>query len=126
MRKESIMEMIDKRIIESYVNGFTSLSIIEDIATRVANMSRVIKDEGFDIDNFIDLEFEELESEDFQKEKLPKTRVKYTIFYIKHSKKRIDDIIWLDSKKKLFQKFSNSQIFKLIKLKEKLLVTLPF
>jgi len=120
MRKESIMEMIDKRIIESYVNGFTSLSIIEDIATRVANMSRVIKDEGFDVDDFIDLEFEELESEDFQKEKLPKTRVKYTIFYIKHSKKRIDDIIWLDSKKKLFQKFSNSQIFKLIKLKEKL------
>lgn len=126
MRKESIMEMIDKRIIESYVNGFTSLSIIEDIATRVANMSRVIKDEGFDVDDFIDLEFEELESEDFQKEKLPKTRVKYTIFYIKHSKKRIDDIIWLDSKKKSFQRFSNSQIFKLIKLKEKLLVTLPF
>ena len=120
MRKESIMEMIDKRIIESYVNGFTSLSIIEDIATRVANMSRVIKDEGFDVEDFIDLEFEELESEYFQKEKLPKTRVKYTIFYIKHSKKRIDDIIWLDSKKKLFQKFSNSQIFKLIKLKEKL------
>ena len=120
MRKESIMEMIDKRIIESYVNGFTSLSIIEDIATRVANMSRVIKDEGFDVDDFIDLEFEELESEDFQKEKLPKTRVKYTIFYIKHSKKRIDDIIWLDSKKKSFQRFSNSQIFKLIKLKEKL------
>ena len=50
------MEMIDKRIIESYVNGFTSLSIIEDIATRVANMSRVIKDEGFDVDDFIDLE----------------------------------------------------------------------
>ena len=120
MRKESIMEMIDKRIIESYVNGFTSLSIIEDIATRVANMSRVIKDEGFDVDDFIDLEFEELESEDFQKEKLPKTRVKYTIFYIKHSKKRIDDIIWLDSKKESFQRFSNSQIFKLIKLKEKL------
>ena len=120
MRKESIMEMIDKRIIESYVNGFTSLSIIEDIATRVANMSRVIKDEGFDVDDFIDLEFEELESEDFQKEKLTKTRVKYTIFYIKHSKKRIDDIIWLDSKKKSFQRFSNSQIFKLIKLKEKL------
>ena len=120
MRKESIMEMIDKRIIESYVNGFTSLSIIEDIATRVANMSRVIKDEGFDVDDFIDLEFEELESEDFQKEKLPKTRVKYTIFYIKHSKKRIDAIIWLDSKKKSFHRFSNSQIFKLIKLKEKL------
>jgi hypothetical protein len=35
---------------------------------------------------------------------------------------------WLDSKKKTFFSYSNSQIFKLIKLKEKLLVThsMPF
>lgn len=122
MRKESIIEMIDNRIIESYIKGFKSNSIIEDINTRINNMSTVIKMEGLDISNFINLDFDILDATDI------KVRAKYSIFYINHSMRRIKDINWLDSKKKDFSKYSNSQIFRLIKLKDKLSIenSLPF
>lgn len=48
------------------------------------------------------------------------TRLRYTAYYIKHSKKRIVDLEWIVTNKSKFKKFSNSQIFNLIKLKEKL------
>ena len=122
MRKESIIEMIDNRIIESYVKGLRSSSIIEDLNTRIKNMSTVVEMEGLDISNFINLDFDVLDSTDI------KVRAKYSIFYIKHSQIRVKDIKWLDSKKKEFYKYSNSQIFKLIKLREKLSFknSLPF
>lgn len=122
MRKESIIEMIDKRIIESYVQGLATSSIIGDMNTRIKNMSTVIQMEGLDLSTLIQKEFDELDNEDI------KVRAKYSVFYIKHSSKRIKDLNWLDSKKKEFFSYSNSQIFKLIKLKEKLLVThsMPF
>ena len=122
MRKESIIEMIDKRIIESYVQGLATSSIIGDMNTRIKNMSTVIQMEGLDLSTLIQKEFDELDNEDI------KVRAKYSVFYIKHSTQRIKDLNWLDSKKKTFFSYSNSQIFKLIKLKEKLLVThsMPF
>ena len=122
MRKESIIEMIDKRIIESYVQGIATSSIIEDMNTRIKNMSTVIKMEGLDLSILVQKEFDELDNENI------KVRAKYSVFYIKHSTQRIKDLNWLDSKKKIFFSYSNSQIFKLIKLKEKLLVThsMPF
>ena len=122
MRKESIIEMIDKRIIESYVQGIATSSIIEDMNTRIKNMSTVIKMEGLDLSILVQKEFDELDNENI------KVRAKYSVFYIKHSTQRIKDLNWLDSKKKTFFSYSNSQIFKLIKLKEKLLVThsMPF
>ena len=122
MRKESIIEMIDKRIIDSYVQGIATSSIIGDMNTRIKNMSTVIQMEGLDLSTLIQKEFDELDNEDI------KVRAKYSVFYIKHSSKRIKDLNWLDSKKKTFFSYSNSQIFKLIKLKEKLLVThsMPF
>lgn len=122
MRKESIIEMIDKRIIESYVQGIATSSIIEDMNTRIKNMSTVIKMEGLDLSILVQKEFDELDNENI------KVRAKYSVFYIKHSTQRIKDLNWLDSKKKTFFSYSNSQIFKLIKLKEKLLLThsMPF
>jgi hypothetical protein len=122
MRKESIIEMIDKRIIESYVQGIATSSIIEDMNTRIKNMSTVIKMEGLDLSILVQKEFDELDNENI------KVRAKYSVFYIKHSTQRIKDLNWLDSKKKTFFSYSNSQIFKLMKLKEKLLVThsMPF
>lgn len=114
--------MIDKRIIDSYIQGHVTSSIIEDMNTRIKNMSNVIKMEGLDLSVLIQKEFDELDNENI------KVRAKYSVFYIKHSIKRIKDLNWLDSKKKSFFGYSNSQVFKLIKLKEKLLVThtLPF
>ena len=122
MRKESIIEMIDKRITDSYVQGIATSSIIEDMNTRIKNMSTVIKMEGLDLSILVQKEFDELDNENI------KVRAKYSVFYIKHSTQRIKDLNWLDSKKKIFFSYSNSQIFKLIKLKEKLLVThsMPF
>ena len=116
MRKDSIINMIDKRIVESYNQGLSTDSIIKDIAIRVKNMSVVIKNEGLDIDELIKMDFDLLEKEEI------KVRAKYSVFYIKHSTKRINDLKWLDSKKLNFWRYSSSQAFNLVKLKDKLSV----
>ena len=66
--------------------------------------------------------------EDFTLEKILTTdwetvgpvRAKYSVFYVQHTHKRIKDLDWLLLNKSKFKKYSNSQVFNLIKLKEKL------
>ena len=120
MRKESIIEMIDKRIIENFVNGYSPEFITSDLKSKTEKMSDFITNQGIDIEKFIDLDFEVLTDDDFTKEKLPMTRTKYTVYYVKHSRKRINDINWVVENSKKFPHLSKSQVFKLIKLKEKL------
>lgn len=121
MRKESIIEMIDKRIIEELIKGLSLQSIRQEIENRINNMSSVIKSQNIDLDKIIDIDFDQLSGADFSDEKVSVTRVKYTAFYIKHSRKRLTDLDWIESKgKRRFPQLSKSQVFKLIKLKEKI------
>lgn len=113
--------MIDRKIIESYINGLSTLSITEDIKTRVKNMSNVIAKDGLDVPTLLKLSYNVIESGQFEgANDTNRSRVKYTLFYLKHSLQRVDDLNWLFENKVKFARFSNSQIFKLIKLKEKL------
>lgn len=124
MRKESIIEMIDKRIIESFVNGYSEDWIVEDINSRINKMSDFVKLQKIDVNT----DWNNLTKVDFSSKNLSNTRIKYTIFYINHSKKRIDDINWIMSKRNIFNGLSKSELFKLVKFKEKVLerTELPF
>ncbi len=130
MRKESIIEMIDKRIIENFVNGYSPEFIITDIQSKTDKMSDFITNQGIDLEKFIDMDFDVLTDDDFSKDKLPMTRTKYTVYYVKQSRKRIKDINWIIENCKRFPHLSKSQVFRLIKLREKLsrenAIELPF
>lgn len=107
------MNFIDRRIYDSMVEGFPVLCIRQDIETRSINMSRGLFLKDITVDDF-----EELLKTDL--EKIQSSRIKYTAFYVQHARKRLVDLEWIITNKSKFPKFSTSQVFNLIKLKEKL------
>lgn len=114
MRKESIAFLIDKTINQSYMDGFSHSSVIAILNTKMTNLRSVLVKEKPDI-KIEDL----MDVEDW--DSISPVRAKYTVFYVQHSTKRIEDIRWIEKNKCKFNKLSNSQIFNLIKLKEKLI-----
>lgn len=113
MMKERVISMIDNKIRESMVNGLTTLAISTDMEVRCRNFRKVILqgNPDLDIDGLV---------RTGEWENVKETRYRYMIFYVGHGEKRLSDIEWIKSNKSKFPKFSNSQIFSLIKLKEKL------
>ena len=114
--------MIDRRIIQHYVDGQTTPVIIKEIETRISNIGSILVKEGINVNNFSKSDIENIDSIGLT------TRIKYSILYIRHSLDRISDLNWVDLNKKKFKHLCNSQIFGLIKLKEKLSIdnALPF
>ena len=100
------------------VNGKALLSIKDELCIKVRNMSTAISNEK---NKFQNLENTSLNTiiDNVDNYDVP-IRIKYLSFYVSHAKKRANDIDWILSNKKKFNKFSNSEIFNLIKLKEKL------
>ncbi len=107
------MGFVDRRIHQSMIDGLSIFAIKQDIETRYTNMSNVLTNKDISVD-----EFEELLRGDI--EKIESSRIKYTAFYVRHARKRLFDLDWLLSNKSRFPKYSNSQIFNLIKLRDKL------
>jgi hypothetical protein len=122
MTRKSIQEMIDRRIVQHYVDGQTTPVIIKEIETRISNIGSILVKEGINVNNFSKSDIENIDSIGLT------TRIKYSILYIRHSLDRISDLNWVDLNKKKFKHLCNSQIFGLIKLKEKLSIdnSLPF
>jgi len=56
------------------------------------------------------------------------SRLRYNVMYIHHCNKRIKDLEWMVKTRFRFYNYNNTQIFNLVKLKEKLSVenSLPF
>lgn len=106
------MAFVDKRIYQHMVDGFPIATIKQDIEIRSKNMSKSL------FKDLTPFQFEEILKSDL--EQIQASRIKYTAFYVKHARKRLVDLDWILENKTKFPKFSNSQIFNLIKLKEKL------
>lgn len=126
MNTENVKAFIDKKILKSMVDGVSIASIKNELAIKSKNMTNSLFLDNeksnlspYTIDQFLSMTGEQLD------EVIGNSRLKYLSFYISHSKKRIFDLDWLVSKKGEFKKFSNSQIFNLIKLKEKLSNQVP-
>ena len=106
------MAFIDRRISESLSNGIAISVIQKDIEVRAKNMSRSF--------------FKEMSEDEFEKvlltnlDEIKNSRLKYVAYYVTHARNRVVDLEWLVNNKRKFPRFSNSQIFNLIKLKEKL------
>lgn len=110
MKKESIHDMVDRKIIESFSNGFAVYWIKTELETKINNFIKVFEKDNIDTEHLMNLDFNELGP----------ARTRYGITYIKHCRKRIEDLKWLENKKYKFRHLSNSQFFRLLQLKDKL------
>ena len=111
MNKERIYDMVDRNIIESFSKGFAVSVIQSELNIKIQNFTKTLKkDSSIDIEHLINLDFNELGP----------ARTRYGITYLKHCRKRLIDLNWLSSNKSKFRHLSNSQVFKLIQLKDKL------
>lgn len=119
MDKSRINDMVDRKIIQSFQEGFSVGAIQSDLKVRIANFTKTIeKDNSVSYQQLYDSEFEDI----------PNIRFRYGITYIKQCERRLKDLDWLLEKKSKFRHLPNSKIFNLIKFKEKLSYdnSLPF
>jgi len=107
-----INDMVDRKVIQSFQEGFSIGDIQSDLMVRMKNFTKTIEKDG-------SVTYQDLYNSEF--DKISNIRLRYGITYIKQCEKRIKDLSWIFEKKKRFAGYSNSQIFKLIQFKEKLL-----
>ena len=88
MKKEQIENMIDKKIENKFSTGSVVNSVIYDLNIMKDNIAKVLKRDGFTIEDYKDVQWEDID----------KVRVKYAVHYIKHCKKRISDMDWVYEK----------------------------
>jgi hypothetical protein len=117
MKTESVFNMIDKKIIENLVEGHAITFIQKDLNDKMNRFCDNIRqaDSKVDVLKLLMMETETIYP----------VKTKYQVMYIKVCAKRIKDLDWLIKNKYKFPGRSNSQIFKLIKLKEKLSLESP-
>lgn len=122
MKTESVFNMIDKKIIEHLVEGHAIRFIQQDLTDKMNRFCDNIRqaDSKADVVKLLSMETETIYP----------SKTKYQVMYIKVCAQRVKDLDWLIKNKHKFPGRSNSQVFKLIKLKEKLskenAVLLPF
>ena len=118
MKKEQIINMIDKKIIQSFSEGLVVSVIQEELVNKKESFIKVVQShkEDFTLEKILTTDWETVGP----------IRAKYSLFYVQHADKRIKDLDWLLLNKSKFKKYSNSQVFNLIKLKEKLSIDNSF
>jgi hypothetical protein len=112
MKTESVFNMIDKKIIEHLVEGHAIRFIQQDLNDKMNKFCENIRqaDKNADVLKLLTMDTETITP----------SKTKYQVMYIKVCEQRLKDLDWLVMNKYRFPGRSNSQIFKLIKLKEKL------
>jgi hypothetical protein len=112
MNYEEFIYMIDKKIIQSFSDGLVVSVIQEELVSKKENFIKVVQShkDDFTLEKILTTDWETVAP----------VRAKYSVFYVQHADKRIKDLDWLILNKYKFKKYSNSQVFNLIKLKEKL------
>jgi hypothetical protein len=111
MDKSRINDMVDRKIIQSFQEGFSIGSIQSDLKVRIRNFTNTIgKDSSVNYMQLYDTKFEDI----------PNIRHRYGITYIKQCQKRLQDLDWIIEKKSKFSNMTYSKVFKLIQFREKL------
>lgn len=111
IKKENIMRVIDKSIIDRIVEA-SLVEVIESLEHRIAKFNIIIcrDNPNITLSDYKDIEIDAIEG----------SRLRYNICQVRHCGKRIEDIKWMVRNRTSFPKFSNKQIFNLILLKERL------
>jgi hypothetical protein len=110
MKQEKIHESIDNQITKSLVEGHAISIIQSNLKVKIKSFTTTLTKDCIDLNQMFELKFDEISP----------IRTRFGVTYIKHCKKRIEDLEWISDNKSKFRHLSNSQVFNLIKLKEKL------
>ncbi len=105
-----INDMVDRKIISSFQEGFSIGAIQSDLTIRMNNFKKILEKDGIDANELLFIKYEDI----------PQIRHRYGITYMKQCEKRINDLTWILSNKYKFKHLENSKIFSLLKFKEKL------
>lgn len=110
MKKENVLNIIDKRIFNLYQIKKDSSFVKIELNKKSNEFVYKLKNENKDIDlvNLLLMDTDTIK--DF--------RTRYIIYYIKQSLKRIRDIEWIENNRHKFNGKSDIEILNLIKLKE--------
>jgi hypothetical protein len=111
MDKSRINDMVDRKIIEAFKEGISVGAIQSDLKVRIKNFIKTIT-------NDTSVVYDDLYKADFNDIKI--VRHRYGITYIKQCEKRIKDLDWILKEKPKFRHYSNSNLFNLIKFKDKI------
>lgn len=119
MDANRINDMVDRKVIQSLVDGISIGVIQSELRLKIRNFTKTIETSP-------EVDFQDLYNKEFSE--IPTARHRYGITYIKQCEKRIKDLNWLLMRKSDMKRYSNSEIFKLIQFKEKLMKNpdLPF
>ena len=117
MIKSKVEYMIDNEILGHFERGLALVTIISELQRKTSQIKDIIDRDKIDISPIYpalisDVNIDELPD-------VPK-RLQYFFHVITHSLKRIEDIKWIILNKKKFPTNSNSEVFKLLKLRDKL------
>ena len=111
MRKDSIVRVIDNKIIENFSNDYKINLERSELKLKMDKFSNVVQKElNTNHSNILDID-PNLISID---------RIRNFVIYVQHCNKRIETMDWMLNNKWKFKGYSNLKIFNLIKLKESL------
>ena len=115
--KNRVKDIIDKEVLRCFEVGYSLITIINELQKKCENISKIIERDNINLEPIYPAIFSGTDIDD-----LPNvsTKLKYYYTYMTHCKKRIEDIRWIILHKKNFPQHSNSQVYKLLSLKEKL------
>lgn len=117
MDKTQIHKNIDKSIITSFQNGITLVGVINDLERKIQSMRGVLERDKTNLESIYPALINECDIDDLKNVPI---RLKYFFYYVDHANKRISDIQWIIFNRKRFTKRSNSEVFKLMQLRDKL------
>lgn len=110
MKESNVSNIVDKYIIEkALLSGKSFLSINKELHNRIDTLFKTVKDDYGSIENLLKIDVESKSAKD-----------QYVFYFIKHTIKRISDVHWMFYNKNKLSRYTDSQIFGLIKLKDKL------
>lgn len=120
IKYNNVANLVDKNITQK-LNELCILDLVSELSERVQKFKGIIKA------NYPEIDVKAvLERKDYAL--IEASRLRYNVMYIHHCNKRIKDLRWMVQTRYRFYNYKNTQIFNLIKLKEKLSVenSLPF
>ena len=109
MKKEQIENMIDKKIEKSLSEKETIFAIKQELSRMSENISKTLAKIEVSVDDFDGMEFDVIEP----------IRVRYVVHYVRHCRKRKEDLVWM-LKKSIELRKNEPEMFKLLKFKEKM------
>lgn len=111
MNQERVKSIIDNRIKSLFLEGCSIENAISELKTRNSKFYNIV-----DRDENIDTEMALLNPELYKSSK-----IKFAIFYVISSEKRIQDLEWMLKNAEKFSKFNNQKFFKLVQLRDRMI-----